>query len=252
MPLNGRIRNLRLTRLFSKNCASYKGMIKNRALTLKICIICSSLGGVLLSLFFARADGYSHWEKRLFYFTAQSNIWLGTTLFLILLLPFKKKNAEKQKFRLYLLRYIFTVSITITGIVFCFLLAPFSDKSYRPWTFCNLLTHVFAPLFAIADFFIDEYRIDLRGKRIFLPLLPPLLYFAFASILGIHSFDFGRGNNYPYFFLHHTSPAGIFGFSHTYPFYMGSFYWIFLFSLAILAISYLYAKWNEYKKRQTS
>ena len=170
------------------------------SMLLKYLTVCASLGGVLLSLMNARQDGYSHWGKRLLYFTAQSNIWLGFTFLFILLLPLKKKNAELWKERLYLLKYIFTVSITITGIVFCALLAPFSDDSYHPWEICNLLTHVFSPLFAIIDFFLDPYHIPLYKKQIFLTLLPPLAYFSLASILGAVHTDFGRGVSYPYFF----------------------------------------------------
>ena len=201
----------------------------------------ASLGGVLLSLIYARQDGYSHWARRLLYFTAQSNIWLGLTFIASLLLPLKKKNAEAWKARLYLLKYIFTACITITGIVYCAILAPFADDNYRPWVLCNLLTHVFSPLFAIADFFIDPYRIHLTKKQIFLTLIPPLIYFSLASVLSVAHTDFGRGVNYPYFFLNFSSPAGIFGFSRTFPFFIGSFYWITIFSLILLFIAYLYA-----------
>lgn len=212
---------------------------------LKYLTVAASLGGVLLSLIYARQDGYSHWGRRLLYFTAQSNIWLGLTFLFILLLPFKKKNTALWKERLYLLKYIFTVSITITGLVFCTLLAPFADEGYRPWVLCNLLTHVFSPLFAIADFFFDPYRIPLKKKQIFLAAIPPLLYFSLASVLSVTHTDFGRGVNYPYFFLNFSSPAGIFGFSPVFPFFIGSFYWIALLSLVFLFFAYLYARWSN-------
>ncbi len=213
----------------------------------KYLTIAASLGGVLLSLIYARQDGYSHWGRRLLYFTAQSNIWLGVTFIGVLLLPLKKKNAEIWKNRLYLLKYIFTVSITITGLVFCALLAPFADDSYRPWGLCNLFTHVFSPLFAIADFFLDPYQTKIGRKQIFLTLIPPLVYFSLASVLSLTHTDFGRGVSYPYFFLNFTSPAGVFGFSHVRPFFIGSFYWIFLFALVMLFFAYLYARLGNKK-----
>ena len=219
----------------------------NFSTLLKYLTVTASLGGVLLSLIYARQDGYSHWGRRLLYFTAQSNIWLGITFLFILLLPLKKKNTAPWKERLYLLKYIFTVSITITGLVFCSLLAPFAGEDYRPWGLCNLFTHVFSPLFAIADFFIDPYRISLQKKQIFLTVIPPLAYFSLASILGATHTDFGRGVNYPYFFLNFSSPAGVFGFSRISPFFIGSFYWIALFSLVLLFFAYLYALWGNKK-----
>ena len=226
-----------------------RGMKRVLSLSLKILTVLSSLGGVLLSLFFARRDGYSHWSRRLLYFTAQSNIWIGVTFLLLLLLPLKKKNAELWKARLYLFKYIFTVSITITGLVFCCLLAPFADGNYRPWGFCNLLTHVFTPIFAIADLFLDEYPLILGGKQVFFSLVPFLFYFFTASILGFAHTDFGRGVTYPYFFLNYTSPAGVFGFSHVYPFYVGSFYWFALLGVLVVGIALLYARLLNKKRR---
>ncbi len=219
---------------------------------LKSLTILSSFGGVVLSLIFARQDGYSHWTKRLLYFTAQSNIWIGVTFLLILLLPLKKKNAEPWTARLYLLKYIFTVCITMTGLIFCCLLAPFSDENYHPWTGYNLLTHLFTPLFAIADLFLDERPIAIDKKGILLSLAPLLTYSLLASVLGLMHADFGRGASYPYFFFNYTSPAGIFGFSNVHPFYVGSFYWLALFGAITFGIAYLYARLINNKKRRAA
>ena len=201
---------------------------------LKIATVVSAFGGVILSLIFASRDGYSHWSKRLLYFTAQSNLWVGV-IFLALLL------FHKSERKLYLLKYIFTVSITITGIVFCCLLAPFSDESYHPWSFPNLLTHVFTPMLVIIDFFLDG-RYSLRKREVFLATLPPLFYFGFVTVLEGLRADFGRGVGYPYFFFHYRSPAGIFGFSSIRPFFIGSFYWFAILLLLTLGLGWLYAR----------
>ena len=213
--------------------------------TLKYLTVFSSLGGVALSLVRAQKDGYSHFLKRLLYFTAQSNIWIGLTVLAILFLPLTKaEKREKRAERLYLLRYVFTVSITITGLIFCGLLAPFSDGSYRPWTVSNVLTHVCAPVFAVADYFLDGGRRPARDRRVFLCVLPPFFYFLFTGVLEFFGVDFGRGVAYPYFFFNFRSPVGLFGVSPTgpYPFYLGAFYWLILFMLIVLGFGFLYAK----------
>ena len=218
-------------------------MRKNISWLLKCLTVATSLGGVAISLINARRDGYSHWSRRLLYFTAQSNLWIGFTFLAILLLPLihkKRKNIWKK--RLYLLKYVFTVSITMTGLVFCFLLAPFADESYHAWSVSGFLTHVFTPILAIADFFVDEYRIPLRGKHVLFTALPPILYFSTASVLEGFNTDFGRGVPYPYFFLNYRSPAGMFGFSKEFPFFIGTFYWMTLFGLIMLAIGAFYAR----------
>lgn len=216
-----------------------KEIFKRISYGLKVAILLSALGGVVLSLFYAERDGYSHWSKRLLYFTGLSNIWIGICVLIILIAPFiKALNTDFAKDMLYALRYIFTVSIAVTGIVYCFILAPFAEEGeFNPWTLSNVLTHVVAPLLTIVDFFIDEYKLRLTKEHIAFTAIPPLMYFVFSSILNLLGVDFGRGDDYPYFFLNLKSPAGIFGFSDTPPFVIGSFYWILLFLFMVYSIA---------------
>ena len=217
----------------------------------KILTVCTSLGGVLFSCIYARRDGYSHWGRRLLYFTAQSNIWIGITMLLLIIALSKKSKTNflrKRLKTLYLLRYIFTVSITVTGLVFCGLLAPFADESYHVWSAASVMTHVLAPVFAVTDFFADKTPFPLTRRHIFATVLPPIAYFSLAGVLEAFSVDFGRGVPYPYFFLNFRSPAGIFGFSSALPFIMGTFYWIFLLGGMMLGISALYARLVKDKK----
>ena len=216
-----------------------KEIFKRISYGLKVAILLSALGGVVLSLFYAERDGYSHWSKRLLYFTGLSNIWIGICVLIILIAPFiKALNTDFAKDMLYALRYIFTVSIAVTGIVYCFILAPFAEEGeFNPWTLSNVLTHVVAPLLTLVDFFIDEYKLRLTKEHIAFTAIPPLMYFVFSSILNLLGVDFGRGDDYPYFFLNLKSPAGIFGFSDTPPFVIGSFYWILLFLFMVYSIA---------------
>lgn len=216
-------------------------MTARKNIYLKFCIVATSLGGVLLALFSAQKDGYSHWARRLLYFTAQSNLWIGFTNLAILfstLTPYKERRIK----RLYILRFIFTVSITLTGLVFCGLLAPFASKyGFRTWALPSLLTHTIAPILAVADFFLDR-QFFLKNKHVALCILPPVVYFFIAFILEFFRVDFGRGVPYPYFFMNFHSPVGVFGFSKNPPFIMGTFYWFLLFPVLLLLISFLYKK----------
>ncbi len=218
------------------------------SMSLKTLTVLSALLGVALSMRYAVTDGYSHWSKRLLYFTAQSNLWTGFTFLALLIFSFRKHTNEKYKRSLYLLKYIFTVSITVTGVVYCGFLGPFSDPSYRPWSFSSILTHACTPVFAVADFFMDDYKIALGRKEILLCALPPLFYVLFAAVLFFLHTDFGRGVNYPYFFMNYTSPVGLFGFSKRLPFFMGTFYWLAILTALVLGIAALYAKLRGKKK----
>ena len=223
---------------------------KQSTKTLKILTTISAFAGVMLSVFSAIDDNFTHRYKRLMYFTAQSNLWIGFTFLALLLLPLLKvKNQEKRKEQLYVFKYVFTVSITMTGLVFCAVLAPFAPPDYRPWAFCNVLTHVVTPILAIADFLLDDYKIRLTVRHCLYALLPFLIYFSLASVLGAFGVDFGRGEPYPYFFMDYHSPVGIFGVGRVRP-YLGSFYWWTLFSLLALLIAYAYAKINNKKQEK--
>ncbi|MBQ8292154.1 MAG: hypothetical protein IJX88_06605 [Clostridia bacterium] len=222
---------------------------KNFSYLFKILVVLCSLGGVTLSLAQAHHDGFSHWAKRLLYFTAQSNLWIGITCLLLLFLPFLYPS-EKTVQRLYLLKFVFTVSIAVTCLVFCGLLGPFADKSMHPWSFSSFLTHVFSPIFALIDYFLDPYPIKLKKGQFVLALLPPLFYVLIASILNLQGIDFGRGDPYPYFFLHYRSPVGLFGFSNAFPFYAGTFYWLALFAFVVFIIAGLFSKAKSHEKKR--
>ena len=122
------------------------------------------------------------------------------------------------------------------------MLAPFSDDSYKPWVFANVITHVLSPITAIFDYLYDKEKFYLSKKHLFLSLIPAFFYFFIIGILEELHVDFGRGEYYPYFFMNFHSPSGIFGFSKQYPFYVGTFYWLTFFSFIYLLISFIYYK----------
>ena len=139
----------------------------------------------------------------------------------------------------YFLKFIFTVSITITFIVFWTLLAPFAHlQNYNPWSISSFTTHMLAPALAIVDFFVDKKQILIAKKHVFSGLLPPLIYFLFACLLMVFRVDFGRGDLYPYFFMDIYSSAGWFGLIKQ-PFVLGTAYYLILILFIVLGISAL-------------
>lgn len=221
------------------------------SLALKIIVTASALIGVFISFFTAKLDGYSPWWVRLLYFTTQSNLWIGVTM-LLLLVDKVIKESPVRRDTLYLLKFIFTVSITVTGLVYCIVLAPFADESYRPWSFTSILTHVVVPVASVVDFFVDERQKPVTFKQVPLATIPPLYYIFFAGVLGSLGVDFGRGENYPYFFMNYWSPVGFFGVGGDPPNQIGSMYWIFIFFvlIALLASAYACFHPNNIKRRR--
>jgi len=213
----------------------------NISTILKCAIVLSVTLGLFFSFLNYEYDGYSAWHKRLLYFTTLSGIWVA--LLSLFLLIFRNKAAKHFRF-IGFLRFIFTVSITLTGAVFCGFLAPFADEGYHPWSYYSILNHVVTPILAVADYFIDSKRIFLKGKHVFLSLIPPLAYFLFSLTLSLSGVDFGRGYPYPYIFLDISSPVGFFGASLD-DRLIGTFWWLLALSIIILGIGLIYARLNN-------
>lgn len=146
----------------------------------------------------------------------------------------KLKSKVYLKNYHYILKYIFTVSISLTGLVFCAFLAP-NASNYNPWALNSILTHVVVPVASIIDFFVDDYKMKYSNKDILYSLLPPLYYLIFSLICFICNFKFSDGNNYPYFFLNFNS------FIWT--------YWIIILALIVLLFGYIYIKLNNLKNK---
>jgi hypothetical protein len=179
---------------------------------------------------------------KLLFYTAQSNLWIGTNS-LLLFFSYIFKARKRVKDRLYLLQYVFTVSITMTALVYCFLLAPFSKGVLdNPWNYPSIFTHVVTPIFSVVDFILDNGGIKIKAVHTLYALIPASLYFFTASVIELFGVDFGYGEPFPYFFMNYFSPAKVFGFSRQFPYYIGSFYWyIILFGVGFL-IAVIYRK----------
>lgn len=219
-------------------------MRKKICLILKVVIIISSLVGVVLGCILFERDGYSAWYKRLYYFTNMSNLWICAVMIGALWATFVKRAKYKRVGRvIYICKYIFTVSIAITGIIFCGLLAPFAEDGYHAWSINSLLLHVVTPVLSVVDFFVDDYNLALKTRYLFLTIIPPLLYFVFAIIMGVCGVDFGKGETYPYFFFDFNNPAGLFGFIIAKPRpFIGSFYWLLVVCLLVFGLGALFKK----------
>ena len=222
------------------------------AVAINLLIGVLALLGVLLACIYATRDGYSAWPRRMLYFTQQSNLWIAVVslVFAILLL---RPDVKKRRLRLLgLLKYIFTVSITVTGIVFCGLLAPFAHMPV--WYLSNVLTHVVVPVLAVIDFFTDKWIPPIHRKNVVYALIPPAAWFAFASFLCALRVDFGKGVAYPYFFMDFYSEVGLFGIrlGGELPL-IGSFYWLIVMLMLTWGLCFAYRAWHErlWRKRET-
>lgn len=211
---------------------------KITSLILKIIIVLSSSYGTFLAISSAPAT--------ILYFTIQSNIWIGVTCLVGLALMIMKKEIQKW---MYTLKLVFTVSITLTGVVYCVMLAPLNgDSAYTP---VNVLTHVVVPAVSVLDFAVYDYPAAYKKRECLLVTIPPFFYLGFASVGYVLDWDFNNGENYPYFFLNWGSPAGAFGFADEFP-YIGVIYYVMIMVAFVIGVGALYILLARFIRKLTA
>ena len=171
--------------------------------------------------------------KHFLYYTIQSNIEIGIICFVSLLFIFSKKEIPSI---VYTLKFIFTVAITLTGLVFNFILYPasiFSTHPLNPLSTANFFTHIFVPILSLVDFFAFDYKLKITKKTFLLGLITPLIYFIFVMFCTKVGIRFNGNLFVPYFFLDYKANSW---------FQLGDgkigvFYWVIIQILIVLLIS---------------
>ena len=213
------------------------------SLGVKFLIVAAAALGIIFNFLHAEMDGYSSGAVRLLYFTNQSNIWVAAVALVMAIFEIKAAEGGRNfnTGAMYAVKLAVTVSMTLTGVLFCFILAPAAGSDYRAWSVGSVLVHAVVPILAVIDFFLDSSHMHFKWRHNLYSLIPPLYYLVLCAILYTLEVDFGRGDNFPYFFLNFGSPAGFFGFSDIFPYKIGTFYWLLIISVAVFATSVLYA-----------
>lgn len=119
----------------------------------------------------------------------------------------------------YVFKFMMTISITVTFSLYLCFLAP-TDKAgfvqaYMQSGAHSLCVHFIAPLLAIADFLLFDYRFRSSKTHVYYSVIPPLSYVAYVVALAqISGVRWGEhAMQAPYNFLNYGSPAGWFGFA---------------------------------------
>ena len=198
---------------------------------LKIIVIASAVTGTFLS-WYAGRNSFMGGRTVFMFFTIQSNIALAVICLIGLVKMMKGKPFSDLW---YIIKFVGTISITLTGAVFCFVLVP----AGAVWNIQNILTHVVVPVAGILDFFVTGISSSIKKRTNLWVIVPPILYAVYAGIGYVRNWQFAEGYNYPYFFLNWGSPAGAFGFTDELP-YMGCAWWILALFCALLIVGMLY------------
>lgn len=206
---------------------------KPLSLLLKAVVAIFATAGVMISAG-AGSGSFMGGTHVFMYFTIQSNIAIAIVCIIGAALLISKKQIPNWW---YVIKFVGTMAITVTGAVFCFVLAPTMGPG--AWMINNVFTHVIVPIAAIVDFFVVGIDSNIKKKSIVFTTIPPIIYAIYAAICFVCNIQFASGANYPYFFLNWGSPAGAFGFCNELPF-MGCVWWMVLLLVLLVLISLVY------------
>lgn len=197
------------------------------------------------------------------YFTILSNIAVDVALLIFLIANIRllvsdgKVNMKTNA--LYITKYIMTVSITITFLVFMFILAPTSKNGFLAAYFnkcCgSFCLHFVNPLLAIIDFLLFDYEYKSNKKHCVFAIIPALVYLGFVVIAGYSGMRW-KDMYAPYNFINFGAPTGWFGFDlsqmSSSTLGIGAFYMIIVLIIFFLALGALYLKLKDMRKKQKS
>lgn len=249
-----------------KRTAGRDGMRKK---ALKILVLLSVGYAILMMLY---------WPIGFTFFTQLSNLFAAFTVLLQLLFlrRVEKTGEEKQGAAsgdgntypdwLYALKYMVTVSILVTFLVFLCILAPFSRRgfiaAYTQDHFASLCMHLLTPFLMTADFLINDIDHDWDTVPAWYGLIPLVAYLVFIYGMGAFGFRWRwgplregirEGMTAPYPFLNYNAPAGWFGFRpETADFStigIGVFYMIVLMTLFVYAMSCVVLRMVRHRRR---
>jgi hypothetical protein len=129
------------------------------------------------------------------YFTIWSNVVVGLVMTLLAL------NPQRDSPRLRILRIDSLMMISITGLVYALIIAPYVTN--RGWeNVSNSLLHQITPIVTIAVFIIAGPRKWFSVKGVFAALIIPIVYVIYTlirgAVIGAYPYDFFNVVKYGY------------------------------------------------------
>lgn len=199
--------------------------------------------GILGIIFTAQSSAFMGGGSVFFFFTVQSNIFViaMALIFLIneIVLLITKKSFVNQT--LLFIKYVATVAITVTFLVFFTMLAPLMGVDYL-LSFNNFSLHAIVPILAIVDFILFDTDINLTYPNSLLATISPISYVIFVYVGAIFKLQYGENLYYPYFFLDFETNGFLFekGF--------GIIPWILILLAGICGLGFLYCLFIKLRK----
>lgn len=183
-------------------------------------------------------------NRQFCFFTIQSNILISLTTLVFLIYEIMDKTPTQ---RMRVIKFAFTVAITVTGLVFNFILYPQSlggPNPYTPLKVNSIYVHIFVPVLSIVDYIIFEYDFESTWKTAGWAIVYPLFYCGFTYFHHfLFNMEFKAGQYFPYFFLNYVK-YGWFGFKP-----LGVFWWIIIIVILVFGLGAIYLSVKYSRKK---
>lgn len=225
------------------------------------------IAGLLMKAVAVAASIYGMWRTMtgvmsLTYFTNLSNIFLDIVLVLFFVIDFillvsGGEKIYKRNWQ-YIVKYMATIGITLTFLIYLTLLAPTSQAGFINAYLQNgagsLCVHFIAPVLGILDFLWFDYRYKSNLAHVIFAVIPPLVYVGFVVLAAELGLRWNGTMWAPYNFLNFGAPTGWFGFDLSQlgaeTLGIGVFYMIVVLLLIFLGIGQIYLVLKNRKQKR--
>lgn len=159
--------------------------------------------GLILSLTSKSKDEFMGNGTALNFYTLQSNLWVFILELVLLVLTIIEdvKQVSIIKEKMVVLKFVMTVAILVTFIVYWSMLAPYVDQK-NVLALSNVILHAISPILMLVDFLVFDREYTFKKNNVYLTIIPLLYYLIFAMVRAeISDTVFTQGSRYPYWFI---------------------------------------------------
>lgn len=159
--------------------------------------------GLILSLTSKSKDEFMGNGTALNFYTLQSNLWVFILELVLLVLTIIEdvKQVSIIKEKMVVLKFVMTVAILVTFIVYWSMLAPYVAQK-NVLALSNVILHAISPILMLVDFLVFDREYTFKKNNVYLTIIPPLYYLIFAMVRAeISDTVFTQGSRYPYWFI---------------------------------------------------
>lgn len=159
--------------------------------------------GLILSLTSKSTDEFMGNGTALNFYTLQSNLWVFILELVLLVLTIIEdvKQVSIIKEKMVVLKFVMTVAILVTFIVYWSMLAPYVAQK-NVLALSNVILHAISPILMLVDFLVFDREYTFKKNNVYLTIIPPLYYLIFAMVRAeISDTVFTQGSRYPYWFI---------------------------------------------------